>query len=138
MEQQRPDDVRALRSDQYRDVVFANCGMKGTGVPIYVYEIVDERGEGGETFELLQKISDPPLTEHPETGQPVRRVIQPPFIGGTWSEGAMHRSTNDDKKLDRLGFTKYVKSGDGIYEKRAGKGPDVISRDKPIQAKDLK
>lgn len=107
-------------------------------MPIYVYEIVDERGEGGETFELLQKISDPPLTEHPETGQPVRRVIQPPFIGGTWSEGAMHRSTNDDKKLDRLGFTKYVKSGDGIYEKRAGKGPDVISRDKPIQAKDLK
>ncbi|MCA9055885.1 MAG: zinc ribbon domain-containing protein, partial [Planctomycetaceae bacterium] len=103
-------------------------------MPIYVYEIVDERGEGGETFELLQKISDPPLTEHPETGQPVRRVIQPPFIGGTWSEGAMHRSTNDDKKLDRLGFTKYVKSGDGIYEKRAGKGPDVISRDKPIQA----
>jgi hypothetical protein len=41
----------------------------------------------------------------------------------------MSRSVADDKKLDRLGFTKYVKSGDGVYEKRAGKGPDVIHRD---------
>ncbi|MFV0446491.1 MAG: FmdB family zinc ribbon protein [Planctomycetaceae bacterium] len=107
-------------------------------MPIYVYEIVNENGEGGETFELLQRISDPPLTEHPETGVAVRRVIQPPFIGGSWSEGAMHKSTNDDKKLDRLGFTKYVKAGDGIYEKRAGKGPQVISKDSPITARDLK
>ena len=30
------------------------------------------------------------------------------------------------------GFTKYVKSGDGTYEKRAGKGPDVISKDTPF------
>ncbi len=107
-------------------------------MPIYVYEVVNEQGEGGETFEWLQKFSDAPLTEHPETGQPVRRVIQPPFIGGTWSDHAMHKSSRDDKKLDRLGFTKYVKSGDGVYEKRAGKGPQVISRDQPIQAKDLK
>ena len=26
-------------------------------------------------------------------------------------------------------FTKYEKAGDGFYEKKAGKGPDVISRD---------
>lgn len=107
-------------------------------MPIYVYEIVDEHGDGGETFEFLQRISDPPLTVHPETGVPVRRVIQPPFIGGTWSESAMHKSTSDDKKLDRLGFTKYVKAGDGIYEKRAGKGPQVISKDSPITGRDLK
>lgn len=107
-------------------------------MPIYVYEFVTENGAGGETFELLQRISDPPLTVHPETGAPVRRVIQPPFIGGTWSEHAMHKSTSDDKKLDKLGFTKYVKAGDGIYEKRAGKGPQVISKDQPIKARDLK
>ena len=35
-------------------------------------------------------------------------------------------------ELDRLGFTKYVKAGDGYYEKRAGKGPDVISKDAPL------
>lgn len=107
-------------------------------MPIYVYEVVSESGEGGETFEWLQRFSDPPLTVHPETGVAVRRVIQPPFIGGTWSDHAMHRSTKDDKKLDKLGFTKYVKAGNGVYEKRAGKGPDVISKDQPIQARDLK
>lgn len=107
-------------------------------MPIYVYEVLNAEGEGVETFEWMQRFSDPPLTTHPETGQPVRRVIQPPFIGGTWSDHAMHKSSRDDKKLDRLGFTKYVKSGDGVYEKRAGKGPQVISKDQPIHARDLK
>ena len=49
----------------------------------------------------------------------------------------MARSVADDKKLDRLGFTKYVKAGDGTYEKRAGKGPDVISRDQATSPADL-
>lgn len=101
-------------------------------MPTYVYEVINADGSGGETFEVLQGISEPPLEEHPETGEPVRRVIQPPFIGGSWSESAMQKSVSDDKKLDRLGFTKYVKAGDGFYEKRAGKGPDVISRDAPL------
>lgn len=106
-------------------------------MPFYVYEVVRSDGEPGEQFELMQRVSDPPLTEHPETGEPVQRVIQPPFVGGRWSDSAMHRSVADDRKLDRLGFTKYVKSGDGTYEKRAGQGPDVISRDSPIQPSDL-
>lgn len=106
-------------------------------MPIYVYEVVSG-DRAGETFELLQKLSDPPLTEHPETGDPVQRIIQPANIGGSWSDHAMHKSASDDKKLDRLGFTKYVKAGDGIYEKRAGKGPNVISRDQPIKPSDLK
>lgn len=107
-------------------------------MPTYVYEVLTGTDEPGETFEVVQRISDPPLTVHPETGVPVRRVIQPVFIGGSWSDGAMSRSMKDDKKLDRLGFTKYVKAGDGVYEKRAGKGPDVFSKDRPIQPSDLK
>jgi len=107
-------------------------------MPTYVYEVVQPDGQPGEQFEVVQPISDAALCEHPETGEPVRRVIQPVFIGGQWSESAMHRSANDDKKLDRLGFTKYVKSGDGVYEKRAGKGPNIITRDAPISGQDLK
>jgi hypothetical protein len=38
-------------------------------------------------------------------------------------------SNLSDKNLNEKGFTKYVKAGDGYYEKRAGKGPDVISAD---------
>ena len=106
-------------------------------MPTYVYEVIEENGEPGEQFEYMQKMSDPPLTQHPETGQPVRRVIQAPYVGGQWSDGAMHRSVSDDKKLDKLGFTKYVKSGDGVYEKRAGKGPRTISRDRPIRPNEI-
>ncbi len=107
-------------------------------MPTYVYEVVQPDGQPGDQFEVVQPISEAPLTEHPETGEPVRRVIQPVFIGGKWTESSMHRRMKDDKKLDRLGFTKYVKSGDGVYEKRAGKGPNVISRDAPIKPQDLK
>ena len=39
-------------------------------MPTYVY-----RREDGSQFEVFQAISDPPLTEDPETGQPVKRVI---------------------------------------------------------------
>jgi predicted nucleic acid-binding Zn ribbon protein len=99
-------------------------------MPIYVYEVIEDGDVEGRQFEVFQNISDPPLTHHPETGQPVRRVLTAPAIGGKWSESAMNRRMSDNKKLDQLGFTKYVKSGDGYYEKRAGKGPDVIHRDK--------
>lgn len=42
-------------------------------MPVYVYRNL----ETGETFEYTQRISEPALTAHPETGQPVKRVIQP-------------------------------------------------------------
>ncbi|MCA8997977.1 MAG: zinc ribbon domain-containing protein [Planctomycetaceae bacterium] len=107
-------------------------------MPTYVYEVVEEDGSPGEIFEVIQPISAAPLDKHPESGKPCRRIIQPPFIGGTWSESAMHKSTNDNSKLERLGFTKYVKAGDGVYEKQAGKGPNVITKDAPISGNQLK
>lgn len=106
-------------------------------MPTYVYAIVLEDGSDGDHFEVVQSFSDPPLSEHPESGRPVRRVPQVPHVGGKWSESAMHKSATDDSKLDKLGFTKYVKAGNGFYEKRAGKGPDVIHKDKPIQPGDV-
>lgn len=107
-------------------------------MPIYEYEILGDDGQPLGQFEIIQRFSDPPLTVHPETGQPVQRIISAPFIGGRWSDGAMAKEVKNDKKLDQLGFTKYVKAGDGIYEKRAGKGPRTISKDQPIQGSDLK
>ena len=97
-------------------------------MPIYVYEVVLTDGEAGQVFEVMQKMSEAPLTKHPETGQPVRRVIQPPHIAGQWSEaGARQQLSN--RNLEAHGLTKYVRAGDGYYEKRAGKGPNVISAD---------
>ena len=39
-------------------------------MPTYVYRRPD-----GTTFDVFQKISDPALTEDPQTGEPVQRVI---------------------------------------------------------------
>lgn len=101
-------------------------------MPIYVYDILDtSTGEPtGEQFETLQSMTDDAYTEHPETGAPVRRAITAPSIGGSWSESAMAKGANDNKKLEQLGFTKYEKRGDGYYEKTAGKeGPRELHRD---------
>lgn len=95
-------------------------------MPIYVYETICDDGEPGETIEILQRMSDEPLTHHPETGQPVRRVMTAAAIAGPWSD-MKARSSMSDRNLNAKGLTKYVKMGDGRYEKRTGKGPDVIS-----------
>lgn len=39
-------------------------------MPTYVY-----KREDGSTFEVMQRITDPPLETDPETGQKVKRVI---------------------------------------------------------------
>jgi len=42
----------------------------------YIYETVPKRaGEKPRRFEIRQSMQDAPLTKHPETGEPVRRVI---------------------------------------------------------------
>lgn len=97
-------------------------------MPTYVYEVITEDGQPGERFELVQKMTDAPLTQHPETGLPVRRVFFPARIAGRFSPLASERAMKDDNKLERLGFTKYVKSGDGTYQKTIGKGPDQIQK----------
>ena len=97
-------------------------------MPTYVYEIVAPDGEGtGECFEVVQPMSEDPLSKHPETGEPVRRGPQAPNIAGKWSD-MKGKSQLSNKNLDRLGMTKYEKRGDGYYEKTAGKGPKTIHR----------
>ena len=42
-------------------------------MPVYLYRNLTTN----DTFELEQRISEPALTRHPETGEPVKRLIQP-------------------------------------------------------------
>jgi predicted nucleic acid-binding Zn ribbon protein len=96
-------------------------------MPLYTYEIVNDDGTAGETFEVMRKMSDPPLERHPETGQRVRRVFTPIHVAGA-SSGLHDKSRLNDKNLERLGFTAYRKNGKGHYERTAGKeGPSQIS-----------
>lgn len=96
-------------------------------MPTYVYEILRDDGQPGERFEIYQSIHEEPLKSHPETGQPVKRVILPAYIGGKFSETKAQKTLQDDRKLASLGFTKYVKTEKG-YTKTCGDGPDMIKR----------
>jgi len=97
-------------------------------MPTYVYQVVTDDGSEGAVFEIVQRMTDPPLTTHPETGEPVQRIPQAPNLPATWSDAAT-RSRLSDRNLDRLGFTKYQNAGDGHFEKKAGQGPDLLSAD---------
>lgn len=97
-------------------------------MPTYVYAVVNPDGSDGECFEVVQRMADAPLTKHPKSGRPVRRVVQAPNIAGAWTD-ASTKSKLSDKNLDRLGFTKYVNQGGGKFEKTAGAGPKAISSD---------
>ncbi len=96
-------------------------------MPTYVYGIIlsEDDDTVGETFELEQGIKDAPLTHHPVTGQPVRRVLCAPFVAGMWSPMKSKKILSDDS-LRAKGFTKYVKNRDGQYEKRVGSGPEIL------------
>lgn len=69
---------------------------------------------------ILQKIDDPPMRSCPYCGHVVRRMISPPSLGGT------HSRAPSTSEVERAGFTQYRRIGKGVYEKSAGKGPDII------------
>lgn len=55
-------------------------------MPTYVYETIPaEAGRKPQRFELQQSMKDAPLAVHPETGEPVQRVISGGY--GTISSG---------------------------------------------------
>ena len=97
-------------------------------MPTYRYRTILPDGRDGEIFEVVQRMSDPPLVRHPESGLPVERVPVVPNLSLNHSD-SNDRRTLSDSNLDRLGFTKYVNAGDGKFEKTAGDGPTSISAD---------
>jgi predicted nucleic acid-binding Zn ribbon protein len=96
-------------------------------MPTYVYQEIRDDGVEGHIFEVVQRMSEPALETHPESGLPVRRLMQPPEFLAKYKEGE-HKKTLDNSNLERLGFTKYEKSGSGTYEKTVGSGPQTINK----------
>jgi hypothetical protein len=100
-------------------------------MPIYEYVVIRPDGSAGERFEILQSVHTPPLTKHPETGEPVERIISQPAAPKV--PGGTRKLTPDlsDRNLEKMGFTKYKRtgSGDRKYEKVVGDGPDLVKPD---------
>lgn len=97
-------------------------------MPTYVYQEILEDGSDGDTFEIVQRMSEDALTVHPTSGRPVRRVLTPPRFTTKYSD-SHDKSRLSDSNLKSKGFTKYVKGDDGKYEKVLGSGPDLIKKE---------
>lgn len=73
-------------------------------------------------FELFSKSGDPRPENCPKCAAPVERKMSAPNV-------VKSSPSLDTANLEKHGFTQYRKSGKGVYEKTAGKGPDSISDD---------
>jgi putative FmdB family regulatory protein len=85
-------------------------------VPIYEYERQD-----GTRFEIRQSFHDAALTVCPDTGQPVRRLIQPApviFKGSGWYITDSRSSTNGAKS-ESSGETKTEATAETASETKA-------------------
>ncbi len=72
-------------------------------MPVYVYKGL----ETGRYYEFEQGFHDEPLKAHPETGEPLKRVITPPaivFKGSGWH--ATDYRSGSGKKADNEGKEK--------------------------------
>ena len=91
-------------------------------MPIYEYAAVTRGCVHCEAhFDVLQKLADAPLTQCPQCGAAVRRVISAPHV----ASGNAHVLSEDHAA--KRGFTQYRRSEKGVYEKAYGKGPRYIS-----------
>lgn len=73
-------------------------------------------------FERLHKAGEAPLATCPVCHQAVRRIVSAPSL-------AKSSPSLNPRNIENHGFTQYRKSGEGTYEKTAGKGPRTITRD---------
>ena len=94
-------------------------------MPIYEYQSTDQSDcdHCRSGFDVMQKLSDGPLSLCPECHSPVERKISLPNL--TKSTPSLSRENIENK-----GFTQFKKVEKGVYEKTAGKGPDFITDDK--------
>ena len=99
-------------------------------MPTYVYRRPD-----GTTFEAFQKISAAPLTEDPETGVPVTRVISGgaglQFKGGGFYETDYVKKSGSADKAESTGD-----KPEGGAAKKADAKPAKKKESAPVASKD--
>ncbi|MFN8011616.1 MAG: zinc ribbon domain-containing protein [Holophagaceae bacterium] len=83
----------------------------------------------GQVREVLLKPGQADPAACPACGGAVTRLISAP-ADLKRPDAFFHKDNPSDSQLASKGLTKYVNRGDGTYEKAAGSGPSVVSRDK--------
>ena len=88
-------------------------GCYHAAMPIYEYEAKDSKQSCEhciDGFEIMRKMADEPLTECPQCGSPIRKLISAHAVGGSQS--------GLDDRAKSAGFHKLEKLGKGEYEKK--------------------
>lgn len=97
-------------------------------MPIYEY-----RRPNGTTFEVMQRMTDDPLTHDPETGEPVERVFHPVAVH---FKGKGFYNTDYGTKRRNRELRESAESGADKYEaKQAEKKADAKKADAAAPAK---
>ncbi len=99
-------------------------------MPVYEYEHLGQGCRLGHKFEISQSIASDKLTQCPECGREIRRLISVCAISTP--------KTNSDLKSH--GFTKLVRRDNGVYENvtATGKESKIWDVRKPETMPDLK
>lgn len=83
-------------------------------MPTYVYKNLVT----GETFEVQQRITEDALTEHPETGEPVKRLIQP--VGIAFKGSGFYVNDSRASGASRKSASSSGAGGDGSSSSSGG------------------
>jgi len=76
------------------------------------YSVIRPDGSEGELLEVDQPLAAPDLTQHPVTGEMLRRIIENPTLSVRWTDRAMGAAAKDSAKLKASGFRKLERDGD--------------------------
>jgi len=90
-------------------------------MPIYEYQAKDPSKtceHCKSSFQVLQSVSEHPLTVCPECGAEIVKLISTP--------GKPRENILSSKNLAEKGFSQYTRKGKGYYEKTAGQGPATL------------
>lgn len=104
-------------------------------MPIYEYRHTDgfEEPCKQDILEVFQTMSAPEMSICPNCGKPIQKLISMP---------ARHQqhinNTLNEKNIAEKGFSKYVKTEDGKYEKAAGPAEAPATLDRGTMAENLK
>ena len=94
-------------------------------MPTYLYQEILPDGSPGESFEIHQRMSDPPLKKHPVDGRPIEKIFARPNLTTQYTESSNKKLLND-KNVTEKGFTRYEKDKlTGKYHKTAGSDPNA-------------
>ena len=99
-------------------------------MPIYEYKC-----ENGHVFDVMQRMSDNPLTECVECGAPVRKLLHPVGIS---FKGSGFYSTDYSKKGPKSESKETAKSGDSSNGSSDPKGDGAAKKPEPTAEKTSK